>query len=104
MPINGLVDTGADKTVLPIGYAQLLGYGANDLTFSPLQQVQGAADAWDVNAPSRAFVVGGLPDEFELRPLLVPGSLNVLWGRDDFMRAYAVVVSETTQQLTLVRT
>lgn len=102
-PILGLIDTGADATVLPLAYATTLGYTESDLTLTQGQQVQGTMDLWAAKSPSKATVaVAGLPTvEFELRPLFISNSLSVLWGRADFMAAFEVTFAETAGELTL---
>ena len=44
--ILGLVDTGADRTVLPIDFAEELGYTVDDLEPRDVLQVEGSASAW----------------------------------------------------------
>lgn len=98
--ISGLVDTGADRSVLPIDYAEELGYTVDDLAPVEVGQVEGSASAWIAQKPCGA-VVDGIPElEFEIAPLFV-ASLNALWGRADLMMAYTVSVSEKDQELTL---
>lgn len=98
--ISGLVDTGADRSVLPIDYAEELGYTADDLAPVEVGQVEGSASAWIAQKPCEAFV-DGIPDiKFEIKPLFV-ASLNALWGRADLMMTYTVSVSEKDQELTL---
>lgn len=98
--ISGLVDTGADRSVLPIDYAEELGYSVDDLAPVEVGQVEGSASAWIAQKPCGA-IVDGIPElEFEITPLFV-ASLNALWGRADLMMAYTVSVSEKDQELTL---
>jgi len=98
--ISGLVDTGADRSVLPIDYAEELGYTVDDLAPVEVGQVEGSASAWLAQKPCGA-IVDGIPElEFEISPLFV-ASLNALWGRADLMTAYTVSVSEKMQELTL---
>lgn len=93
VPIVGLVDTGADKSVLPIDYAQLLGYKEEDLAPVEVGQVEGSASAWDAQKPCEAFVNGVPTIKFEIRPLFV-ATLDALWSRADLMMTYVVSVSE----------
>jgi hypothetical protein len=98
--ISGLVDTGADRSVLPIDYAEELGYAIDDLAPVDVSQVEGTASAWIAKKPCQAFV-DGLPDiKFEIEPLFV-ASLNVLWGRADLMMNFKIGVSEKDRELTL---
>lgn len=98
--ISGLVDTGADRSVLPVDYAEELGYTVADLAAVEVGQVDGSASAWLAQKPCKASV-DGIPDlEFEIAPLFVAG-LNVLWGRADLMMNFTVSVSEKRKELTL---
>jgi hypothetical protein len=98
--ISGLVDTGADRSVLPIDYAQTLGYKVDDLVPAEIGQVEGSASAWTAQKSCQAFV-DGIPDvKFEIEPLFVAG-LNALWGRADLMMNYTIGVSEKGRELTL---
>jgi Aspartyl protease len=96
--ILGLVDTGADRSVLPIDYAEELGYTVDDLAPVDVSQVEGTASAWVAKKPCEAFV-DGLPDiKFKIEPLFV-ASLNALWGRTDLMMTFTVGVSEKKREL-----
>ena len=98
--ISGLVDTGADRSVLPIDYAEELGYTVDDLAPADVSQVEGTASAWVAKKPCEAFV-DGLPDiKFTIEPLFV-ASLNALWGRADLMMAFTIGISEKDRELTL---
>jgi hypothetical protein len=98
--ILGLVDTGADRSVLPLDYAAELGYRADDLASVEVGQVEGSASAWLAQKPCKASV-DGIPEvEFEIAPLFV-SSLNVLWGRADLMMSFTISVSEKNKELTL---
>jgi len=100
IPIIGLADSGADKTVLPRDYINLLGYQPDDLEPTQVGQVEGSAAAWDAKAPCEATVVGVEEVSFQIYPLFVD-TLDPLWGRADFMAAFRVSVSERRQELGL---
>jgi len=100
VPIVGLVDSGADKSVLPLDYAELLGYETEDLSPVEVGQVDGSADAWDTQEPCEAFVRGIPSVKFEIRPLFV-ATLDALWGRADLMSTYVVSIDEKEEELTL---
>jgi len=98
--VSGLVDTGADRSVLPIDYAQKLGYKVDDLAPAEIGQVEGSASAWLAQKPCQAFVDGISEIKFEIEPLFVAG-LNALWGRADLMMNFTISVSEKGKELTL---
>jgi hypothetical protein len=100
--IQGLVDSGADKSVLPREYAPLLGYTEANLKTEEIDQVEGVAKGEDAQVPCTAFVRGRPQPTFALRPLFVD-TLDALWGRGDLMRAYAVTISERDGHLRLRR-
>lgn len=100
IPIIGLVDSGADKSVLPLDYAQLLGYGQTELSSVQVGQVEGSADGWDAQVPCEAHVVGLESVKFAIEPLFV-ATLDALWGRADFMATYVVSISEERRELGL---
>jgi hypothetical protein len=102
IPVNGLVDSGADKSVLPLEYAPLLGYGDEDLEPQEIDQVEGFASGRDARRPCMAHVRGRPRVAFEMSPLFV-ATLDALWGRADLMAAYEVTISERRQRLGLRR-
>lgn len=95
--IWGLIDSGADATSLPLGFASLMGYRPTDLDQREAQQVSGKIDVWVPREPCRAELVG-LPDySFDLTPTFVDGSTHALWGRADFFSAFGVEFDETAR-------
>ena len=100
--IDGIVDSGADVSALPFEYAEALGYADADLRHQRVDVAGGHVDAWRAAYPVGAAVLGMPELRFELCPLFVPGSRTALWGRQDFMTAFRVVVDERAQLLTLV--
>jgi hypothetical protein len=100
-PIAGLIDSGADGTVLPAGYASLMGYRAPDLIAEQGAQVGGSVTMLRATRPSRAFVPE-IPDlAFEINPSFVHGCQTALWGRKDLLYSFDVHIMERKKQFTL---
>jgi hypothetical protein len=96
--VAGIVDSGADGTLLPLALAPRLGLDPqHDLLAS--QSSQGADGAsfqtWRSRRPIRGqvFVPGATPRmfgaPFELAPAFAQGN-TVLWGRADFFRHFRI--------------
>lgn len=98
--VAGLVDTGADKSVLPMDFVEMLGYREQDLRRANVDQLQGSVSGLAARKPCIAFVKGVEEVKFEMKPLFVDGP-HVLWGRGDLMKTYEVCVSEKKKELTL---
>jgi len=98
----GLLDTGADRTAMPLGYASLLGYGPSTLTPVTIGTASSPASAFEALQPCTAQATGLPTLSLSLQPVFVLGSsATVLWGRKDFMAAFKVLFDESTQQFTL---
>lgn len=102
VPIQGLVDSGADKSVLPREYAPLLGYSQPSLQPEEIDQVEGLARGENAQVACSAHVRGEPAVTFPIQPLFV-NTLDALWGRGDLMRAYVVSISERDRELRLRR-
>lgn len=101
--IIGLVDSGADMTSLPMGFATLLGYTSGDLDLQQGTQANGVMNMWVANKPCTA-IVPELPDPvFEVTPCFLAGSQSPLWGRCDLFQAFGVGFDEQAQAFTLSR-
>lgn len=99
--IPGLIDSGADRTVLPIGFAPLLGYGRSDLARMEGSHAAGTMPMLEALKPATAFVPQ-LPDLlFEMRPFFVQGCQQALWGRADLMLRFDVTISESRREALL---
>jgi hypothetical protein len=99
--VVGLIDSGADATSLPFGYAALMGYQPDQLEKREAGQAAGTMDIWVARVPCEAFVIG-LPDVvFDLWPCFVDGGRSVLWGRRDFFRTFGVVFEESARTFAL---
>ena len=99
--IPGLIDSGADSTVLPAGYAPLLGYSRVDLAFEQGTQVGGSLSLRRATKPSEAYVPEFSNLVFELAPFFVEGCQHALWGRADLMWHFDVTIMERHQQFLL---
>lgn len=102
-PIAGLVDSGADRSSLPMGFADLMGYGEDDLELGHVNVADGSVvQVWHALTPSQAYVVGLEQTVFDLLPTFVPGSASApLWGRADFFNAYRIAFDEPNARFTL---
>jgi Retroviral aspartyl protease len=98
-PIPGLIDTGADGTVLPAGYAPLMGYTAADIVGQQGTQVGGSVTMWRATRPSRAFIPEIPGVVFDLNPCFVQGSQIALWGRGDLMHHFEVSIAERRKEV-----
>lgn len=98
----GLIDSGADSSVLPAGYAPLLGYGRTDLDRVEGTQVGGSVTLLRATRPSTAYVPEFPELAFEMAPFFVHGCQHALWGRADLMRHFDITISERRQECLLV--
>jgi len=101
--IPGLLDSGADNTVLPAGYAPLMGYAGGDLVTSQGTQVGGSVTLRNATTPSRAYVPEMPNVVFPILPCFVHGCQNALWGRSDLMQQFDVTIMDRRQQFALTR-
>jgi hypothetical protein len=96
--ILGLIDTGADTSILPFDYASLLGYTISSLESSQAQQVLGLAEVHLETESSLAWISGAPQITFTTLPIFIPGALNALWGRRDFLQAFPVAFFEARKE------
>lgn len=98
----GIVDSGADSTSLPFGYALLMGYTDDTLTPEEFGQASGTNGiGFKATVPCTA-VVPEIPDvTIEMLPLFVQGSQYPLWGRLDFMAKFDLTIQENQQQFSI---
>jgi hypothetical protein len=102
--IPGLIDSGADSSVLPAGYAPIMGYSGADLAFVQGSQVSGSVTLRRATTPAAAYVPE-FPDlVFNMAPFFVDGCQHALWGRADLMRHFDVTIMERLQQFSLTPT
>jgi hypothetical protein len=99
--ISGLIDSGADDTSLPYGYAALMGYDESNLVPEEFGQVAGDFTAQRATVPSY-MVVPQIPDlRIEFYPAFIEDSEIAIWGRLDFMSHFEVTIQEYNQVFTL---
>ena len=98
--VMGLLDTGADETALPSGYAALMGYGPGQLNQIVIGTADGPGVAHHARQPSSAELLGS-GVAFQLSPNFVQGADGVLWGRRDVMGGFRVLFDEAGQSFTL---
>ncbi len=102
-PIPGLIDTGADGTVLPAGYAPLMGYSPADIASQQGSGVGGSVTMHQATKPSTA-VIPEIPDfAFEINPCFVEGCQIALWGRKDLMQHFEIKIMERSKQFSLTK-
>lgn len=97
----GLVDSGADTTSFPFGYASLMGYTPATLNPQMSFGVAGSTTSYLAKEPSSMFVPEVEKIVIDIRPLFIPGSQMVLWGRDDFMMRFDVAIREKAQEFSI---
>jgi hypothetical protein len=97
----GLIDSGADGTVLPAGYAPLMGYEPGDLEAQQGTQVGGGLTMLRAIKAARAFVPE-MPDlVIDFKPCFVHGCQTALWGRKDLLHHFDVHIMERRKQFLL---
>jgi hypothetical protein len=101
--VVGLLDTGADSTALPIGFASLMGYGPATLRAITVGTASAPASAFQATQPCTANVLGiTTAAPLTLQPVFVFGaSASVLWGRSDLMSAFKVCFEESSRHFML---
>jgi len=100
--IVGLLDSGADTTALPLGYANLMGYTADQLQRIEVGTAKGVGYGWRATVPCVATVAGATPPTLtvSLLPTFVE-SATALWGRGDVMRMFALTIEDAKGTFTL---
>lgn len=105
--ITGLIDSGADRTGLPVGYSPLLGYDLSQMETKEVEQVSATMTTYIPDEPVTAHVIGPEIEQisFQFIPVFFDGSLSApaLWGRTDFFRAFDICFREMDQAFDLIR-
>ena len=101
--IRGIVDSGADISVLPFDYALILGYDLGALTEIP--NVEGGSnckiEAYQSPQHCTATVVE-IPDHgFTLEPMFLKDTTKILWGQADFMAKFDVLFMKSQDRFDL---
>jgi hypothetical protein len=99
--VVGLVDSGADTTSFPFGYASLMGYSLATLRQQSSVGVAGATASYVAQAPCSMLVPEIPAVVVQIYPAFVPGSQLVLWGRQDFMARFDVAMMEKQQRFSI---
>lgn len=99
--IVGLLDSGADNSCLPLGFASLMGYRPDDLQIDTCVGVGGTSDVHVARRPVTAHITGVPETTFEILPTFLPDSEMPIWGRLDFFQIYEVNFHEPRQEFTL---
>ncbi len=99
--ILGIVDSGADTSSFPFGYASLMGYTPQTLVPETFGQAGGTGTAFRAQQPCTAYVPEIPQVVVSMTPSFIPGAQMVLWGRKDFMTYFDVAFQETQQRFTI---
>jgi hypothetical protein len=99
--IRGIVDSGADNSVLPDEYIRVFGYTPETLSPCNIQQVEGSCEGHRALVPCTATIVKAEAVEFELQPLFMSTDIP-LWGRHDFLAVFHLVVEQRHERFDLV--
>jgi hypothetical protein len=105
IPLAGVVDSGADRTLLPNSVAATLGFPEGDLI--PTEEGSGGAGdiwfpTWELPYPIRAQVIASFPPprgiemwgpELDLTPEFAKDTV-ALFGRADFFGAFVVTFDQ----------
>ena len=97
--VRGLLDTGADVSLLGLEDAQLLGLTPDDLEDLSARGPAGEVPGQRARSGIRV-VLPGASGGTALRPIFMEGGLGARWGRD-FMANYGVAFDERTSQFSL---
>jgi hypothetical protein len=95
-----LVDTGADYSILPQGYAGYLGVDLSDCDEKPCTTAGGPGVVRVHPIPLEAEVQA-MGVRFAMRSAFTEYGNTVLLGREDFFKEFRVTVNEVDQTFTL---
>ena len=97
----GIVDSGADTSAFPFGFAALMGYTRETLETQTFAQAGGTGNAFRAKQPCIAQVPELPGITMELRPSFIVGAQMVLWGRNDFMTYFDVTFQQRDEKFIL---
>lgn len=95
------MDSGADNTSLPLGFAALMGYDGATLRRQDGQGAGGTINTWVAQQSSQAEVPGWDGSGYEILPTFLEGGQMALWGRTDFFQRFDVAFHERRQAFVL---
>jgi hypothetical protein len=99
--VLGLVDSGADTSCFPDGFAPLMGFADSDLEQIPGTQAGGATVFRRANQPVEAWLPEMPGRRITIQPTFT-GGRQALWGRGDFFVAFRVSFDELGQSFEVV--
>ena len=101
-PLHALVDSGADRSIIPGEFASVFGYRVDELRRGQtVRALSVSAEGFAATSPLKATVHGSSEHEFELDPIYVDGVSFALLGRRDFFLGWIVTFVEASQAFTL---
>jgi hypothetical protein len=110
--VIGVLDTGAERSLLPLVFAKTLGLSADELQEQPEGLgVGGVFRTWTATVPIRAQVIADIDGNgnvhwgpvIELRPAFYEGQ-TVLLGREDFGAPFTVIFDSGRRMFSLDHT
>jgi hypothetical protein len=100
LKVRGLLDSGADVSLLDLEYARPLGVLEQDLQPVTTYGPSGPLEALRTTVAVDANLPGSVRPSVALHPVFVPRGMGARWGRD-LMLGYAVAFDERARQFTL---
>jgi Retroviral aspartyl protease len=100
IPVRGVLDTGADVTLLDSAYLPTLGIASEELEAVALDTLSDRLSARRSSNVVWASLPGAPGSAAPLRPVFVDSGGEARWGRD-FMTLYAVAFDEQAKQFSL---
>ncbi len=99
--VQGLLDSGADRTTLSLDMMRRLGYTAGTTVPAEASTVAGPFDVHHAIEPIKANLPG-IDETFDITPTFGANS-PILWGRFDVFQAFTITFSEARREFGLTR-